>query len=259
MATATGQPSAVGPSNFLLSLNSNYCPVHLSVVKFTRTKSSHRCSGQRRRARAVTRSALVEANKSSVPVLSDNTGRSSGISKSEVIQSTGDAARGGGNSFLAIAKSTWNRADDMQAEARAMARAASASVYSPEMLADKYGSRPLMVLHRTSEIILGLGSFAFTLWLDQRKGLLNQNKRLRATQLRQVFTGLGPTFVKIGQGLSTRPDICPPEYLEELAELQDTDCKLKEESSYFQPLWRSSWWYIEKRNAMVSFVHVYSL
>lgn len=44
--------------------------------------------------------------------------------------------------------------------------------------------------------------------------------RLRAIELRQTFTRLGPTFVKIGQGLSTRPDLCPPEYLEELSELQ---------------------------------------
>lgn len=221
MAIASVQPASVGPSTLLLSSNSNYCPVHVSVIKSTRIKSLHRCSGQTRRARALTRSALVEANKSSVPLRSDKTGKSSGSSKSEVIQYTADAVGGGGNSVLAVAKSSWNRADDMQAEARAMARAACASVYSPEMLANKYGSRPIMVLRRTWEIILGLGSFAFTLWLDQRKGLLNQNKRLRAAQLRQFFTGLGPTFVKIGQGLSTRPDICPPEYLEELAELQD--------------------------------------
>jgi predicted unusual protein kinase regulating ubiquinone biosynthesis (AarF/ABC1/UbiB family) len=39
-------------------------------------------------------------------------------------------------------------------------------------------------------------------------------------ELRTILTRLGPTFVKIGQGLSTRPDLCPSEYLEELAELQ---------------------------------------
>lgn len=56
--------------------------------------------------------------------------------------------------------------------------------------------------------------------MDEKRGLLEQNKRSRAAELRRTFTKLGPTFVKIGQGLSTRPDICPPEYLEELAELQ---------------------------------------
>ncbi|KAH9303031.1 hypothetical protein KI387_014614, partial [Taxus chinensis] len=76
------------------------------------------------------------------------------------------------------------------------------------------------VFGRTLEIFLGLGSFALTLGLDQRSGRLNQNKRIRAVELRKTLTRLGPTFVKVGQGLSTRPDLCPPEYLEELSELQ---------------------------------------
>lgn len=38
-----------------------------------------------------------------------------------------------------------DRTNDMQAEARALARAANASVYSPQLLAIKYGSRPIKV------------------------------------------------------------------------------------------------------------------
>lgn len=74
---------------------------------------------------------------------------------------------------------------------------------------------------RTLEILTAAGNFGLKLFLDERQGLLNQRKRQRAAELRRIFTRLGPTFVKIGQGLSTRPDLCPPEYLEELAELQD--------------------------------------
>ncbi|XVF24439.1 hypothetical protein REPUB_Repub13aG0128000 [Reevesia pubescens] len=114
-----------------------------------------------------------------------------------------------------------DRAEDLQAEARAMARAANASIYSPELLASKYGSRPVQVVKRTLEILVALGSFALKLLLDERNGTLDQNKRKRAAELRTIFTRLGPTFVKLGQGLSTRPDLCPPEYLEELAQLQD--------------------------------------
>ncbi|XP_051131369.1 protein ACTIVITY OF BC1 COMPLEX KINASE 3, chloroplastic [Andrographis paniculata] len=114
-----------------------------------------------------------------------------------------------------------DRADDIQAEAMAMARAASASVYSPEFLSSKYGSRPIRVVRRAAEIFTGLGAFAFSLWLDQVNGRLDRNQRKRAIQLRKTFTRLGPTFVKIGQGLSTRPDLCPPVYIEELSELQD--------------------------------------
>ncbi|XVF00271.1 hypothetical protein REPUB_Repub03eG0270800 [Reevesia pubescens] len=110
-----------------------------------------------------------------------------------------------------------DRAEDLQAEARAV----NASVYSPELLANKYGSRPVKAVKRTLEILVALGSFALKLLLEQRNGTLNQNKRKRAAELRTIFTRLGPTFVKLGQGLSTRPDLCPPEYLEELTQLQD--------------------------------------
>ncbi|XP_062026592.1 protein ACTIVITY OF BC1 COMPLEX KINASE 3, chloroplastic [Rosa rugosa] len=114
-----------------------------------------------------------------------------------------------------------DRADDIQAEARALARAVNASVYSPEFLVVKYGSSPVKVIRRTLKILTGLGSFGLKLLIDQRKGVIDQNKRRRAVELRQIFTRLGPTFVKLGQGLSTRPDVCPTEYLEELSELQD--------------------------------------
>ncbi|TQD83385.1 hypothetical protein C1H46_031030 [Malus baccata] len=114
-----------------------------------------------------------------------------------------------------------DRMNDLQAEARALARAANASIYSPELLVGKYGSRPVKVIQRTLEILISLGSFGLKLLVDQRNGAIDQNKRLRAAELRTIFTRLGPTFVKLGQALSTRPDICPPEYLEELSELQD--------------------------------------
>ncbi|TYI62049.1 hypothetical protein E1A91_D10G217500v1 [Gossypium mustelinum] len=132
-----------------------------------------------------------------------------------------EAGPRGDGSPVALQVSRGDLAADLQAEARAMARAANASVYSPELLANKYGSRPVQAAKRTLEILVALGSFALQLLVDQRNGTLDRNKRKRAIKLKGIFTRLGPTFVKLGQGLSTRPDLCPPEYLEELAELQD--------------------------------------
>lgn len=46
-------------------------------------------------------------------------------------------------------------------------------------------------------------------------------KRKRARWLVKKLIFLGPTFIKIGQALSTRPDLIPLEYVEEFSQLQD--------------------------------------
>ncbi|KAF6994340.1 hypothetical protein CFC21_011067 [Triticum aestivum] len=105
-----------------------------------------------------------------------------------------------------------------------MTRAAAATVYTPELLASRYGSQPFQVAMRAAEVLSKLGAFGLKLLLDQQRGESSSSakRRARAVELRTVLTRLGPTFVKIGQGLSTRPDLCPTEYLEELSELQDS-------------------------------------
>jgi len=43
----------------------------------------------------------------------------------------------------------------------------------------------------------------------------------RAVRVRMVLEELGPTFLKMGQILSTRPDLLPVEFMQELSKLQD--------------------------------------
>ena len=45
--------------------------------------------------------------------------------------------------------------------------------------------------------------------------------RLRGWWLRQVMTALGATFIKMGQVMSTRPDLFAPEVIAQLKRLQD--------------------------------------
>jgi ubiquinone biosynthesis protein len=51
----------------------------------------------------------------------------------------------------------------------------------------------------------------------------------QAKRLRTALEELGPTFCKLGQILSTRPDLLPPEFIRELATLQDNVPPLSEE------------------------------
>ncbi|MGF1465573.1 MAG: ABC1 kinase family protein [Sandaracinaceae bacterium] len=46
-------------------------------------------------------------------------------------------------------------------------------------------------------------------------------EQLRGAVLRRAFTRLGPTFIKLGQVMSTRPDLFGPALIQELTSLQD--------------------------------------
>ncbi|MBO3460906.1 AarF/ABC1/UbiB kinase family protein [Aetokthonos hydrillicola Thurmond2011] len=93
--------------------------------------------------------------------------------------------------------------------------------YDPEAIARYYSYRPWLAWTRALIIILSFAWFILSLKLDEWQNQVEQNKLKRATQLRQLLTRLGPTFIKVGQALSTRPDLVRKDFLEELVKLQD--------------------------------------
>jgi predicted unusual protein kinase regulating ubiquinone biosynthesis (AarF/ABC1/UbiB family) len=94
-------------------------------------------------------------------------------------------------------------------------------LYDPVEIQEQYRGRFLQVLRRILTVLKPILSFVLGLWWDKQWGLLVKNELRRAVQLRELLTKLGPAYIKIGQALSTRPDLVPPTYLEELTRLQD--------------------------------------
>ena len=93
--------------------------------------------------------------------------------------------------------------------------------YDPQAIASYYNKRLWLVIWRALTIVWLFAGFSIGLLLDRSIGNTEVNKNLRANQLREILTQLGPTFIKVGQSLSTRPDLVKKEYLEELIKLQD--------------------------------------
>ncbi len=85
-------------------------------------------------------------------------------------------------------------------------------------------------LARSIDIWRMVITFSWMIWLDSKDWSyiggktpqkVKQRTRERARWLREALLELGPTFIKVGQLLSTRADVLPAESVEELSKLQD--------------------------------------
>ncbi len=76
-------------------------------------------------------------------------------------------------------------------------------------------------LGRLSEIAQVAVRHGFGYAIDGHRADPNAEGTARGRHLREMLDELGPTFVKFGQLLSTRPDVVPPDIIAELRGLQD--------------------------------------
>ncbi|MEL6815304.1 MAG: AarF/UbiB family protein, partial [Cyanobacteria bacterium J06598_3] len=94
-------------------------------------------------------------------------------------------------------------------------------VYDPDAIAAFYKRRPLQILFRLISIFWTASSFVFGLLWDKVTGRQKANEQKRAEGLRKMLTRLGPAYIKVGQALSTRPDLVSPAAMAEMVKLQD--------------------------------------
>lgn len=82
---------------------------------------------------------------------------------------------------------------------------------------------------RTIQVLIKLLPSIFALRRDRKKWVHQDKKEIDLEQFRNnakkvldTFFSLGPVYIKLGQWLSSRADILPQPYLEELSKLQDS-------------------------------------
>lgn len=80
--------------------------------------------------------------------------------------------------------------------------------------------RPWLLASRLATVLWQLGSLGLVLLVQSNSSDQAVQRRL-AERILHTLTALGPCFIKVGQALSTRPDLVRRDWLEQLTRLQD--------------------------------------
>ncbi|KAH9692024.1 putative aarF domain-containing protein kinase [Citrus sinensis] len=93
--------------------------------------------------------------------------------------------------------------------------------YDLRKIASVYRRKPLILLRRVFQVGTTFGWWFGSRFVDELMERSDQMFPVRAAELRKILVELGPAYVKIAQAVSSRPDLIPPSYLDELSLLQD--------------------------------------
>ena len=117
------------------------------------------------------------------------------------------------------ATTVWSRGDVLKVSEELVVRE-----YDAAAIDSFWRSRPACAARRVAEIGAAVVPFVGRLQADRWRGVLvnSECQQAWAVEFRELLTDLGPTFIKLGQMLSIRPDIVPPVAVYELQKLCDS-------------------------------------
>jgi predicted unusual protein kinase regulating ubiquinone biosynthesis (AarF/ABC1/UbiB family) len=98
--------------------------------------------------------------------------------------------------------------------------------YDPAANAARLRRHPGLAMRRAWQILWTFGWFWVRHWIAHQNWLPHSKSALEreiatARYLTSCLVALGPTFIKMGQAMSTRPDVLPRTYIQEFTKLQD--------------------------------------
>ncbi len=93
--------------------------------------------------------------------------------------------------------------------------------YDVEVITRDYQGKVFLIINRILQVLTPFLILLLQVGWDRLWGQEKQRRSFYAVRLREILTDMGPASIKIGQALSTRPDLVSPVFLEELTQLQD--------------------------------------